>query len=431
MKKHLSLLSLSFLSYSASFTQAPTTKNPAILEVHYFGSDFKTRSILSGNMDPGLGITFIKGFRKGLDWMFTTDGSFPDSATKGKTDGQKNFLLEIQAALRAYVQVKPLPLHFFVSAGPGVSTYAGNVDVFLAPGAGVQANWKSIYFLANIQYRAALTDGLNSHTFYSFGIGSVLSRQRNKPVPRQVITPPTITRPRDSDGDGIYDSTDACPDVPGLAAFAGCPDSDGDKIADKDDQCPTVAGVLRYKGCPPPDRDGDGINDEEDACPDLAGFVKYKGCPIPDTDGDKINDEEDRCITVPGVRENFGCPPIELALVEQFNKAARNLFFKTGSYELLPASFKSLDEVLELLKKHAALHLSIEGHTDNVGKPHANELLSKQRAGAVLDYLKSKGIDAARLQANGFGDTKPIAENNTSKGRASNRRVEFKLMYKF
>lgn len=425
MKKHLTLLSILFLSHP-SFAQ---TKHPAILEVHYFGSDFKRRTILSQDAVPGLGLTFIKGFRKGLDWVFTADGSFPDSASKGKTDKQKNLLLEFQAALRAQGQVQTLPMHLFVSAGPGIATYAGNVNLFLAPGAGVQLHWKSIYFITNLQYRIAITGKLNSHTFYSMGIGSILSRQRNKPAPRQIIPVPVVNKPRDTDGDGIYDSTDACPDIPGLIAFAGCPDADGDQIADKDDQCPTVFGILRYKGCPPPDRDGDGINDEEDACPETPGFIKYKGCPIPDTDGDKINDEEDRCVTIPGIRENFGCPPVELALVEQFNKAARNVFFKTGSYELLPASFKALDEVLELLKKHSALRLTIEGHTDNVGKPDANQLLSEQRAAAVSAYLRSKGVDPARLQAIGFGADQPKTDNNTSRGRATNRRVEFKLKY--
>ena len=75
----------------------------------------------------------------------------------------------------------------------------------------------------------------------------------------------------DRDKDGIKDSEDACPDVPGLAQFQGCPDTDGDGVADKDDNCPEVAGPVENNGCPWPDTDGDGVLDKDDACPSVAG----------------------------------------------------------------------------------------------------------------------------------------------------------------
>jgi OmpA-OmpF porin, OOP family len=431
MKSHVPIFFLFFLFHAVSFGQPKTEKHPSVLDIHFFLNDFKTRQIVArpGDMDPGIGVTYIKGLGKQIDWMFTLNGSFPDSAVKGKTDHQKSLLTEAQSAIRARLIKGLRSVQPFLSAGMGFTAYDKNYDVFFAPGAGLQIQYKSIYFLFNLQYHAAVTSRLNDHFYYSLGIGGELSHHQTKTKPKRIVQSPLVSVLIDRDGDGIYDSTDACPDIPGLLAFAGCPDTDGDGIADKDDQCPSVYGVIRYHGCPPPDKDGDGINDEEDICPETPGFIKYKGCPIPDTDGDGINDEEDRCVTIPGIRENFGCPAIENELVEQFNKAAANVFFKTGSFELLPASFKALDEVMNLLKIHATLHLMIGGHTDSIGKADANQLLSEQRANTVLGYFKSKGIDPGRLQSAGFGSAKPKTENNTSKGRAANRRVEFKLKY--
>lgn len=81
----------------------------------------------------------------------------------------------------------------------------------------------------------------------------------------------------DSDGDGVGDLIDECPDTPGPREFNGCPDSDGDGIIDKKDDCPTEPGRRRTRGCP--DRDRDGIADYEDACPDEYGYAEFKGCP--------------------------------------------------------------------------------------------------------------------------------------------------------
>ena len=110
----------------------------------------------------------------------------------------------------------------------------------------------------------------------------------------------------DTDGDGVVDSKDDCPTVAGLAALNGCPDADGDGIADKDDACPNEKGTKANKGCP--DTDGDGVVDKDDACPTVAGPADNKGCPWPDTDGDGVTDNLDKCPTVAGPASNNGCP---------------------------------------------------------------------------------------------------------------------------
>lgn len=239
--------------------------------------------------------------------------------------------------------------------------------------------------------------------------------------------PPPVPVVLDRDGDGVPDADDRCPDVAGLAALRGCPDRDGDGIADGDDKCPDVAGIAKYQGCPIPDTDGDGINDEEDKCPTVKGIARYQGCPIPDTDGDGVNDEEDKCPSVAGAVSNYGCPVIAKEVIEKVNFAARNIFFATGSYKLLDKSFKSLDNVVSLLKTDPSLMLDIDGHTDSQGSDESNQVLSENRAASVKNYLVSKGIDANRLKSTGYGETKPVADNSTAAGRAKNRRTEMSL----
>ena len=236
----------------------------------------------------------------------------------------------------------------------------------------------------------------------------------------EVVVPVVL----DKDGDGVLDAGDRCPDVAGIAALQGGPDKGGDGIADAEDKCPDEAGIAKYQGCPIPDTDGDGINDEEDKCPSVKGVARYQGCPVPDTDGDGINDEEDKCPSRPGVAENAGCPVIAKEVIEKINFAAKNVFFNSGSFKLMPKSYKSLNNVVAILKADESLFLDIDGHTDASGADDKNQVLSENRAKAVKDYLISKGIAESRLTFTGYGETKPVADNATAAGRAKNRRTE-------
>jgi outer membrane protein OmpA-like peptidoglycan-associated protein len=106
----------------------------------------------------------------------------------------------------------------------------------------------------------------------------------------------------------------------------------------------------------------------------------------------------------------------------------KNIFFDNNQYELKPASQIELDDVVRLLKENPQVTVQINGYTDNVGKPADNLLLSQNRAMAVVNYLKSKGIGPARLSARGFGETNPVGPNTTEAGRAQNRRTELKVL---
>ena len=230
----------------------------------------------------------------------------------------------------------------------------------------------------------------------------------------------------DTDGDGILDKDDACPDVAGLAAFNGCPDTDGDGVQDSQDDCPDVAGLKSLNGCP--DADGDGIADKKDKCPTVAGPKENGGCPWPDTDGDGVLDKDDRCVDVKGTVANNGCPEISEEQIMKLNAYAKTILFNSGKATFQEQTYPVLQSIVAILKEYPSSKFSIEGHTDSDGKDAMNQTLSEDRAGAVKGYLTENGIAADRLSSVGYGESKPIDSNKTKKGKANNRRVEVKLV---
>ena len=230
----------------------------------------------------------------------------------------------------------------------------------------------------------------------------------------------------DSDGDGIIDGEDACPSVAGLATLNGCPDADADGIADKDDMCPNAKGTKANNGCP--DSDGDGVVDKDDKCATAAGPRANGGCPWPDTDGDGVLDKDDNCNSEAGPASNGGCP--EPIITEAAEKKVGE-FAKTILFNSSRSSFKSgisdkLDAIVGIMKEFSKATFLIEGHTDSTGSVSLNDKLSTKRANAVKDYLVQNGIDASRLETKGSGESNPIDSNKTRAGRANNRRVEIK-----
>ncbi|ABG59692.1 OmpA family protein [Cytophaga hutchinsonii] len=236
--------------------------------------------------------------------------------------------------------------------------------------------------------------------------------------------------PYDVDFDGIFDYEDSCRNEAGPRENHGCPwgDKDGDGIMDNVDDCPTVPGLKMYKGCP--DTDGDGIPDNKDKCPKVPGTLQYDGCPPPfkDSDGDGVEDYSDLCPSTPGPKTNRGCPELKPAEKAALQKAFDNLLFETGSDVIVSSSFQSLDDLAKVLRNNPLYNLYIEGHTDNVGDDEANLDLSKRRAISVKNYLVSKGVGAARLTTDGFGEARPVDTNDTPEGRKKNRRVEMHIL---
>ncbi len=239
----------------------------------------------------------------------------------------------------------------------------------------------------------------------------------------------------DTDKDGIPDVVDKCPNQPedkdNFEDADGCPDPDNDKdgILDKDDKCPNVAGLKEFFGCP--DTDKDGIQDSLDKCPKVAGLKEFFGCP--DTDKDGIQDSLDKCPTVPGVKENNGCPAKKkyklIVVTAKKIELKQKVFFRSGRAVISRKSYELLKEVADAIKNSPRIKkVIIGGHTDSRGSRRFNLRLSQKRAEAVLDFLVDEGVDSSKLEAKGFGPDKPIASNRTRRGRAKNRRVEFKII---
>ena len=230
----------------------------------------------------------------------------------------------------------------------------------------------------------------------------------------------------DSDGDGIEDSKDACPNEAGSLDMNGCPDSDGDGIADNVDECPEVAGMAEFNGCP--DTDGDGVPDNKDECPTEAGPVENNGCPWPDSDGDGVPDKDDLCPEKVGTVANQGCPEVTEEVQAALNSYAKTILFDTGKSSIKAESEQVLKDIIAILEQYPNARFNIEGHTDSTGSDAINEKISKERAAAVEQYLENAGISADRLESQGYGETKPIASNRTADGRRQNRRVEINLI---
>lgn len=433
-KFYFSIFALLF--FVSCFSQS-IYKKPAALGINFFLIDFKTAANIRANglanvlrskqffkpgqMNVGIGISYLKGLSNYVDFAATlgaSSGDYPINNTN-----LRGLLLETTAGLNIKLLSDNYAVTPFLNIGVGASTAEGYYAAFTPVGAGFQINiFDEAYIFLTSQYRIPVTQNAAYHFYYGFGIAGSIGKKRTE-APRQVELPIV----RDRDNDGVPDSSDACPDTAGLAALKGCPDKDSDGIADIDDTCPEVAGTVKYQGCPVPDTDRDGINDEEDKCPNVPGVARYQGCPVPDTDGDGVNDEEDKCPNEVGLATNFGCPEIKPEIIEKVNLAARNVFFATGSAKLLAKSFPALNGVTQILKDNPTYIIDVEGHTDSTGGYEMNKALSEKRAASVAEYLKKSGVDESRIASKGFGPDMPKAPNKTAAGRAKNRRVEMKL----
>ncbi len=255
---------------------------------------------------------------------------------------------------------------------------------------------------------------------------------------------------KDSDGDGILNRVDKCPneseDFDGFMDEDGCPelDNDNDGIEDASDNCPSEAEDIDSfndeDGCPDLDNDNDGIKDSEDNCADEAedidGFEDEDGCPELDNDNDDINDANDNCPneaeTMNSFEDEDGCPddvPVKEEVIEQeiSDLPVDLIAFMLGSAELTDSSLLVLEEIAEFLNNWPTVKLEIQGHTDNSGNEIYNKYLSQQRAEAVVIGLIDLGISNERLNALGYGQEMPLASNETREGRIKNRRVELKI----
>jgi outer membrane protein OmpA-like peptidoglycan-associated protein len=268
--------------------------------------------------------------------------------------------------------------------------------------------------------------------------------------PRPAVVPPPPAPPADTDHDGVLDPQDLCPTTPAGEhpdpARRGCPigDADGDGVLDPQDQCVNEpAGEHpdpERAGCPDGDDDHDGVLNHADQCrtepagahPDPA----RAGCPLRDRDGDTVLDDVDHCPDQPGAPNpdpNLnGCPGLVTISAGQIH-ISQQVFFNNNSDVILPRSFPVLQAVADALRASPQIHrVSVQGHTDDVGNDAANLTLSQRRSESVVHWLTEHQIEANRLEAHGFGETRPMTPltptmtpQARNAARAQNRRVEF------
>ena len=287
---------------------------------------------------------------------------------------------------------------------------------------------------------------------------------------------PRTPADKDKDKDGILDDDDKCPTVPedkdGFEDQDGCPEVDNDKdgVLDVSDGAKDTSGFGSCRndpedkdgfqdedGCPDPDNDNDGVLDVEDGTKDASGFGKCRdepedkdlyqdenGCPDPDNDSDGVLDVSDgeqddtgfgKCRsepeTVNSYEDDDGCPDVKprAILTNTGFEILEKVYFDFNKATIQERSFSLLDEIVRILSTNPQVNLiRIEGHTDKIDSRAYNLGLSDRRAKSVTKYLISKGVDAKRLVARGYGPDFPIASNDTQEGRDNNRRVEFNIL---
>jgi outer membrane protein OmpA-like peptidoglycan-associated protein len=321
--------------------------------------------------------------------------------------------------------------------------------------------WFALILIASIPYaQAAETERANRiiDRDNPFVLGGARSFDDRAYSPALVAL--RIRKARDTDGDGVIDREDECPDTPAPASVdeRGCPtDTDQDKVVDGIDQCAGTprGATVDTAGCPR-DSDGDGILDGLDICADTnpAALVNADGCPY-DTDEDGHLDGIDQCPATPmgavvdargcrvdsdgdGVPDGLDkCPDTSFENATDASgcsAAQRGEFvlptirFRLGSTKITTGSSPALNEVASILRQNPDIIVEIGGHTDTMGQASVNRAISLNRAEEVKLYLVSQGVPASQMVTKGYGEVHPIASNRDAAGRAMNRRIEFRIL---
>ena len=136
----------------------------------------------------------------------------------------------------------------------------------------------------------------------------------------------------------------------------------------------------------------------------------------------------EKLLTGKNIEHNIIMHSIDDILTGKVSIVLSNIFFNVDKADLKPESYPELNRLATFLKSNPSARLEISGHTDSQGSEQHNKTLSEQRAQSVRNYLVQHGCNADNITAAGYGASKPVADNTSEKGRAANRRVEFRIL---
>ena len=324
----------------------------------------------------------------------------------------------------------------YLYAGYGLSNF-GNSDISL----GSKNTSYGPTFGAGIDFQVSKNIALNTGVSYK-----TLNEKNAYSNLQHVVGIKFNFGKGDSDGDGVPDKKDSCPDHPGLIELNGCPDSDGDGVIDDMDLCPNIYGSISMKGCQDsdgdgisdindpcpkkagingsacPDSDGDGLDDNIDNCPNEFGPSSNGGCKLSDMDNDGIPNTDDMCPNEAGLPLLRGCPTIP-NLLSDFLDSYSEFFFDFDSYLLNQKQKENILDLSKILNVYNYIKIGIDGHASIEGESDYNLLLSNKRSSSIKDYLTQNGINESRIKINSYGEERPAYSNTPISERIKNRRA--------
>lgn len=417
--KKLSLLIAAALSsavMNVSAQEAPAYENwVGVFGQAYSADDDKLEPI--GGFDNGKGFGGELGFRFDPSWgiRFELGRVLINNDNPAGLDDDGT---QIGADVMYFLEDDLMYLY------SGLREQSLNTDSFRMLSAGVGKHWELNDNIRLITELGTYYDFGQKHREYSAKLGLAYIFGTNTAPAAQP----------DTDGDGVYDAVDRCPASPaGTQVDAtGCNiDMDGDGVLNAQDQCPTtpVGNKVDAKGCTVKDADMDGVLDSVDSCPNTPAntIVNAKGCAANlDLDADGVLDSQDKCLGTPSTDkvDADGCSIFEKKEVS----VALDLLFANNSSQIRNPDSARVQEFVDFMKRYPNTQAVVEGHTSAVGSAEYNQFLSDKRAQAVRTLLINEyGVDAGRLEAQGFGESQLKDTSNTAEAHRINRRIEVKV----
>jgi len=241
------------------------------------------------------------------------------------------------------------------------------------------------------------------------------------------LNAPSVSK-ADSDGDGVKDSKDLCPNIAGTRQFKGCPKSKADMDAEAAAAAEAARMAAEKEAKMKMEMEAKAAADEAArmvAEKEAAAAAKLAAEKAAADAAAKEKADAEAAAKAAAAAAAKRTAEMKTETSRVFNAALTGIQFNSSRATLKGSSNADLDKVVQVMNQFPEISVTIEGHTDSQGRDDANMTLSQERATTVLNYLVSKGISINRLRAVGFGETRPVADNGTSAGRAQNRRVAF------